>query len=144
MLFLNKSSNYFNFFNFSNHMVSLLPINNPGWVFLRSQSYTACGWTGQHIAAHSFFFKLFFDTILKKFIYLFLERGEEREREGEKHQCAVASCVPPPPPLGTWPATQACALTGNQTGDPLVRRLALNQLSHTSQSAAHSFLRVLL
>ena len=24
------------------------------------------------------------------------------------------------PPLGTWPATQACALTGNRTGNPLV------------------------
>ena len=36
------------------------------------------------------------------------------------------------PQLGTWPATQACALTGNQTGDPLVHRLVLNPLSHTS------------
>ena len=27
-----------------------------------------------------------------------------------KHQCVVASRVPP---LGTWPETQACALTGN-------------------------------
>ena len=26
------------------------------------------------------------------------------------------------PLLGTWPATQACALTGNWTGDPLVHR----------------------
>ena len=24
------------------------------------------------------------------------------------------------PPLGTWPTTQACALSGNRTGDPLV------------------------
>ena len=29
------------------------------------------------------------------------------------------------PPLGTWQATQACALTGNRTGDLSVRRLAL-------------------
>ena len=28
---------------------------------------------------------------------------------------------------------QACALTGNWTGDPLVLRLALNPVSHTSQ-----------
>ena len=27
----------------------------------------------------------------KDFIYLFLERGGEGEREGEKHQCVVAS-----------------------------------------------------
>ena len=36
------------------------------------------------------------------------------------------------PLLGTWPATQACGLTGNQTGDPLVLRPALSPLSHTS------------
>ena len=35
--------------------------------------------------------------------------------------------------LGTWPMTQACALTGNQTSDPLVRRPSLSPLSHTSQ-----------
>ena len=37
------------------------------------------------------------------------------------------------PRLGTWPATQACALTGNQSSGPLVRRPALNPLSHSSQ-----------
>ena len=35
--------------------------------------------------------------------------------------------------LGTWPETQACALTRNQTGDPLVCRPVLNPLNHTSQ-----------
>ena len=35
--------------------------------------------------------------------------------------------------LGTWPTTQACALTGNRTSDPLVCRLTLNPLSYTSQ-----------
>ena len=29
------------------------------------------------------------------------------------------------PQLGTWPTTQACALTGNPTGDLLVHRPAL-------------------
>ena len=37
------------------------------------------------------------------------------------------------PPLGTWPATQARALTGTQTRDTLVHRPALNPLSYTSQ-----------
>ena len=37
------------------------------------------------------------------------------------------------PQLGTWPTTQACALTENQTSDPLVHRPVLNPLSHTSQ-----------
>ena len=34
-------------------------------------------------------------SFLKDFIYLFLEKGREGEREGEKHQCVVASHVPP-------------------------------------------------
>ena len=35
-------------------------------------------------------------SIFKKdFIYLFLERGREGEREGEKHQCVFASHMPP-------------------------------------------------
>ena len=46
---------------------------------------------------------------LKYFIDLFL-KGREGEREGEKHQCVVASLSLPL--LGTRPATQACALTG--------------------------------
>ena len=52
--------------------------------------------------------KLFFRSSIvflkKDFIYLFSERGEEREKDGEKHQCVVASYAP---------TTQACALTGN-------------------------------
>ena len=43
------------------------------------------------------------------------------------------------PLLRTWPATQACALTGDRTGDPLVCRLVLNPLSHTSQGEWHVF-----
>ena len=45
------------------------------------------------------------------------------------------------PLLGTWPANQACALSGHQTSDLLVRRPALSPLSHTSQG---SFLLLLL
>ena len=37
--------------------------------------------------------------------------------------CVVASCAPP---TGDPAATLACALTGNETGDPLVHKLALN------------------
>ena len=37
------------------------------------------------------------------------------------------------PLQGTWPATQACTLTGNRAGDPLVHRPALNPLSYTSR-----------
>ena len=38
------------------------------------------------------------------------------------------------PQLGTWPATQACPLTGNETGNLLVHKLALKPLSYTSQA----------
>ena len=37
------------------------------------------------------------------------------------------------PQLGSWPTTQACALTGNQTGDLSVCQPALNPLSHACQ-----------
>ena len=72
---------------------------------------------------------------LKLIIYLFLERWEGREGGRETSMCEryinqlPLTCLQP----GTWPTTQACVLTGNQTSDPLVHRLALNPLSHTSQ-----------
>ena len=40
------------------------------------------------------------------------------------------------PLLGTWLTTQACALTGNRTGNPLVHRPAFSPLSHTSQGGS--------
>ena len=69
--------------------------------------------------------------LFKKRFYLFLERGERREKERERNinVWLPLSC----PTLATWLATQACALTGNGTGDPLVSRPALSLLSHTSQ-----------
>ena len=63
---------------------------------------------------------------LKDFIHF--QRGEGRE--GEKHQCVIALLAPY---QGPWPATQACALTGNQTSDPLVPSTALTPLNRTSQ-----------
>ena len=41
-----------------------------------------------------------------KIIYLFLERGKGRQKNIYWLPCER-------PHLGTWPATQACALTGN-------------------------------
>ena len=46
--------------------------------------------------------------------------------------------------LEAWPATQACALTGNRTGDPLVLRPVLNPLSHISQSYNSIILKTIL
>ena len=50
-----------------------------------------------------FIFKIFY-------LFIFRESGREGEREGEKHQYVLALARPL---LRTWPATQACALTGN-------------------------------
>ena len=51
----------------------------------------------------------------KDLIYLFFlerEKGREKEREGK-----ISAWLPLVRPLlGTWPATQSCALTENQTG----------------------------
>ena len=63
--------------------------------------------------------------------YLFLERGEEREKAGEWNINVWLSLTCPL--LGTWLATQACALTGNWTSNTLVHRPAVNPLSYTSQ-----------
>ena len=53
---------------------------------------------------------------LKDFIYLFLDRGEGREKERVRNINVWLPLVGPQ--LGTLPAMQACALTGNGTGDP--------------------------
>ena len=81
------------------------------------------------------FYFYFLMPFLKDVIY-FRQKGREEEREGEKHQCVVASWAPAIGDL-TWPSTQLCALTGNWTDDPWVRRLMLNPLSHTSQGIIH-------
>ena len=43
------------------------------------------------------------------------------------------------PQPGTWRTTQAGALTGNQTSDPLVHRPALSPLKHTSLGSSFFF-----
>ena len=73
------------------------------------------------------FFSFFF---LKGCIYLLLGKGREGEREGEKHQCVVAFHAPPTWDLACNPGT--CP-DWELNLDPLVHRLALNPLSHTSQ-----------
>ena len=61
-------------------------------------------------------------------IYLFLERGEGREKERQRN---INMLLPFTYPLtGTWPATQASALTGNRTGDPCSIHWATPARSH--------------
>ena len=69
----------------------------------------------------------------KYFIYLFLE-GEGGRKRNTNVWLSLTH-----PVLGTWPVTQACALTGNRTCDPLLHRPELNPLSHTSQDPMHAF-----
>ena len=64
-------------------------------------------------------------------LYLFLERGERKKKERERNISVWLPLVCPT--LGTWLTTQACALTGSQTGDALVCLSALNPLSYTGQ-----------
>ena len=68
-------------------------------------------------------------NFFKDFLNLFLKKGREKERERNSNVWLLLVC----PLVGTWSTTQACALTGNRTGDPLVCRQAFNPLSHTSQ-----------
>ena len=70
-------------------------------------------------------------TYFRFHLFIFRERG----REGEERERNINAWLPLTDPiLGTWPTTQACALTGNQTGNPLVHRPALNPLSHTART----------
>ena len=83
------------------------------------------------IVSHLDFYFLIFLNIL--FIYFYRE-GKGREGKEKERERNINVRLPlARPMLVTWPSTQACALTGNQTLDPLVHRLVLNPLSHTSQ-----------
>ena len=66
-----------------------------------------------------------------KIVFIYFRDGEGVRKKGrETSMCGCLSCAP------CWRPgllTQACALTGSQTWDPLVCRLELNPLSHTSQ-----------
>ena len=61
--------------------------------------------------------------------FFFRQRGEGRKKERERN---INVWLPLTRPiLGSWPATQARALTGNQTGNLSVCRTTPNPLSHT-------------
>ena len=72
---------------------------------------------------------------LKDFIYLFLQKGREKERERN-----INAWLPlMHPTLGTWPEAQASTLTGNWTSNTLVRKPTLSPLSHTSPGTTELF-----
>ena len=82
------------------------------------------------------YYFIYITSFLRK-IFIFRERIWEGEREGNINVWQPVMH----PLLGTWPATQACALTGNGTSHPLVHRPALNPLSHTSQGYLYNILK---
>ena len=72
------------------------------WFFSRGENRVLC----------------FLHTFFKDFVYLFLERREGREKERERNMNVWSTLMWPP--LGTQPATQVCAPTGNRISNPLV------------------------
>ena len=72
--------------------------------------------------------RVFFKVL---FVYFKTEGKGGKERDRNISVWLPVSCSL----LGTWSATQACALTGNQTSDLLIHRPALSPLSHTGQGS---------
>ena len=66
----------------------------------------------------------------KKRFYLFLERGEGKERGRET---SIGGCFPHAPYWGPGPQPRHVPWTGHRTGDPLVCRPVLSPLSYASQ-----------
>ena len=160
------SSDLWQFFSLSLFFVTLIHLKSTSEVFCRmSVNLGLCGvfslvgfgeeyhrsdtpFTSHHII-HCILFRIFafvFISEISLWFYFFedftyfLGRGKGKERETSMCDCLLSA-----PLLGTWPTTQACTLTGNQTSDPLLRSLALNPLSHASQgegihnSLGHAF-----
>ena len=69
-----------------------------------------------------------FTYLLLLLFIIIIEKGREKEERNINVWLPLGW-----PLLGTWHTIQACGPTGNPTGDPLVHRLVLNPLSHTSQ-----------
>ena len=68
------------------------------------------------------------------------EGGRKRWRETEMCERNIDGLPLVCPQLGTWPATQACALTRNQTSDFLLHRMMPNVLRH----ASHGLIKLLV
>ena len=102
---------------------------------LYSAVHCICLWENDNINPHyCYIIKDFNFLFFLKILFInFLERREGRERETLMCERYIYQLPLAHPQPGTWPATQACDLTGNRTGDPWVCRQAPNPLSHTGQ-----------
>ena len=112
-------------------------INIRGSRKVRDLSYRFAGWRNHFVA----YYLMNFIVFLNIYIYLFLESRGGRKR-GREMTCERNVYWLPrthPQPV-SWPMTQACALTGNQTSDLSIPRLGLNPLSHTSRATTLQFL----
>ena len=85
-----------------------------------------------------FFFKIVFSYFQRED-----KGGRKRGRKTSMCERNLDQLALACPLLGTWLATQACALTVNRTSDLSVRRPTLNPLSHTSQGRLWGFNTVL-
>ena len=73
-----------------------------------------------------------------KILFIFRERRKEGEREGEEHQCVLASCEPPTGALAHIPGM--CP-DWEKNQRPLVQRPAFHPMSHTSQGLIQQILK---
>ena len=79
---------------------------------------------------------------LKRFYLFIFREGKGEWREGEKHQCVVASCVPP---TGDLVRNPGMCPVWNLNQQPFGPQPALNPLSHTNQGCfAVSFMHLTL
>ena len=79
---------------------------------------------------------IFLFFFLRFYLLIFRKKGKKKEERNmmcERNRLPLSHTQ-----LGTWPKTQACALTGNWTDNLWVHRLVLNPLRHTSQGWEHS------
>ena len=66
------------------------------------------------------------------YLFIFRERGKEGEREGEKHQCVVASWAPP---TGDLACNPGMCPDWESNRWPFGLQAALNPLSYASQGS---------
>ena len=89
-----------------------------------------------------FYLKFYNFSFLKDVTYLILERSERKDeagRESTSEREILIGCLSNAPRLGTEPASQACALTEDQTSNLAFSGKIPNQLCHTGQGYNFSF-----
>ena len=141
----------------STNQAATLWISWVGWTTASSSSASSVPWNKAHLPPPHFQYPLrtryqicqdndlfpiavshLFFLFFLKILFIYLERREGKEKERERNINVWLPLMRPQ--LGTWPTTQACALTGNRTSNPSVHRPTLNPLSYTSQDIILFFL----